>query len=506
VADTAAGYARWPDRMTTTDSSDRNRWLALYVLCAGMLMIVLDATIVNVALPTIQDDLGFSQSNLAWVVNAYMIPFGGLLLLAGRIGDLIGQRRIFLSGLGVFTLASLVCAASQSQEMLVGARFIQGIGGAFASAVILGMIVTMFPEPAKQAKAIGVYGFVASAGGSIGLLLGGVLTEAISWHWIFIINAPIGVVVAYLALQLVEKREGIGLDQGADFPSAALITVSLMLGVFTILQITEWGWVDARTIGLGALSAVLLAAFIHRQATIANPLMPLRLFRNRNVAGSNALQALLVAGMFGMFFLGALYLQRVLGYDALEVGLAFLPTTIVMGALSLGFSEKLIMRFGPRTTLIPGVCAVVVALLLFARTPVDGDYLTDLLPPFLLIAVGVGTAFPAIMTLAMSGATPQDAGLASGFVNTSMQVGGAIGLAVLATLSTERTKSLLDEGVSNPSALTSGYHLAYLIGAGLAAIAVAIAVFVLRPAPMPQPHGEAEAGQGKPGPALPESS
>ncbi|MGV1049434.1 MAG: MFS transporter [Solirubrobacterales bacterium] len=491
--------------MTTDSSTDRNRWLALYVLCAGMLMIVLDATIVNVALPSIQDSLDFSQSNLAWVVNAYMIPFGGLLLLAGRIGDLVGQRRIFLAGLAVFTVASLVCAASQSQEMLVGARFVQGVGGAFASAVILGMIVTMFPEPAKQAKAIGVYGFVASAGGSIGLLLGGVLTDAISWHWIFLINLPIGIAVAFLALRLVESREGIGLAQGADFPGAALITVSLMLGVFTILQITEWGWIDARTLGLGAVSATLLAIFIYRQATIANPLMPLRLFRSRNVAGSNALQALLVAGMFGMFFLGALYLQRVLGYSPLEVGLAFLPTTIVMGALSLGFSEKLIMRFGPRTTLIPGVCLVVVALLLFARTPVDGDYLVDLLPPFLLIAVGVGTSFPAIMTLAMSGATPSDAGLASGLVNTSMQVGGAIGLAVLATLSTERTQDLLGSGVSNASALTSGYHLAYLVGAGLAATAVAIAVFVLR-APAPAAAPQAEHGQGTHEPAYSESS
>jgi EmrB/QacA subfamily drug resistance transporter len=459
---------------------DRTRWLALYVLCAGMLMIVLDATIVNVALPSIQDDLGFSQNNLAWVVNAYMIPFGGLLLLAGRIGDLVGQRRVFLFGLAIFTAASLVCAVSQGQEMLVGARFVQGIGGALSSAVILGMIVTMFPQPGDQAKAIGVYGFVASAGGSIGLLLGGVLTEAISWHWIFIINLPIGIGVAYLARRLVANPQGIGLSEGADYPGAALITSSLMLGVFTILQITEWGWVDTRTLALSAISATLLGLFIHRQATIANPLMPLRLFRSRNVAGSNVLQALLVAGMFGMFFLGALYLQRVLGYSALDVGLAFLPTTLVMGSLSLGFSEKLIMRFGPRTTLIPGVCMVVVALLLFARVPVDADYVVDLLPPFLLIGVGVGTSFPAIMTLAMSGATPADSGLASGLVNTSMQVGGAIGLAVLATLSTERTESLLGDGATQASALTSGYHVAYLIGAILAAVAVAIAVFVLR--------------------------
>jgi EmrB/QacA subfamily drug resistance transporter len=481
---------------TAETTPDRTRWIALYVLCAGMLMIVLDATIVNVALPSIQDSLGFSQNNLAWVINAYMIPFGGLLLLAGRIGDLVGQRRVFLIGLTVFTTASLVCAASQSQEMLVGARFVQGIGGALASAVILGMIVTMFPEPGNQAKAIGVYGFVASAGGSIGLLLGGVLTQAISWHWIFLINLPIGIATAYLARRHVVSREGIGLREGADYPGAALITVSLMLGVFTILKITEWGWLDTRTIVLSAISAALLALFIRRQATIANPLMPLRLFRSRNVAGSNVLQALLVAGMFGMFFLGALYLQRVLRYDALEVGLAFLPTTLVMGTLSLGFSEKLIMRFGPRRTLIPGVCLVVVALLLFARTPADASYLTDLLPPFLLIGIGVGTSFPAIMTLAMSGATPQDSGLASGFVNTSMQVGGAIGLAVLATLSTERTESLLAGGASHASALTSGYHLAYLIGAALAAIAVAIAVFVLRaPAAPPQlAAAEQEAG------------
>jgi EmrB/QacA subfamily drug resistance transporter len=487
--------------MNTTEN-DRTRWLALYVLCAGMLMIVLDATIVNVALPSIQDDLGFSQNNLAWVINAYMIPFGGLLLLAGRMGDLLGQRRVFLFGLAIFTAASLLCAGAQSQEMLVGARFIQGIGGALASAVILGMIVTMFPEPAAQAKAIGVYGFVASAGGSIGLLLGGVLTDAISWHWIFFINLPIGIAVAYLAKRLVADPQGIGLSAGADYPGAALITSSLMLGVFTILQIVEWGWFDVKTVILSAISAALLALFIHRQATIANPLMPLRLFRNRNVAGSNVLQALLVAGMFGMFFLGALYLQRVLGYDALEVGLAFLPTSVLMGALSLGLSEKLIMRFGPRNTLIPGVCLVVLALLLFARTPVDGNYLTDLLPPFLLIAIGIGTSFPSIMTLAMSGSTPEDAGLASGFVNTSMQVGGAVGLAVLATLSTERTESLLADGESLASALNSGYHLAYLIGAGLAAIAVAIAVFVLR---APQPGAMPSHAEGEPEPALSEA-
>src|SRR6185312_601074 len=460
--------------------AEQRSWIALYVLCAAMLMIVLDATIVNVALPSIQDDLGFSQSSLAWVVNAYLIPFGGLLLLAGRLGDLLGQRRVFLVGLAIFTVASALCALSPAQGVLIGARFVQGVGGALASAVILGMIVTMFPRPADQAKAIGVYGFVASAGGSIGLLLGGILTEAISWHFIFVVNLPIGVLVGWLALRLVDDPKGLGLKEGADFPGAALVTLALMLGVFTILQITEWGWGDVRTVAGLLIAMALFAVFIHRQATIANPLMPLRLFRSRNVAGANALQALLVAGMFGMFFLGALYLQKVLHYSALEVGLAFLPTTVVMGALSLGFSEKLLMRFGPRNILIPGFILVTIALLLFARTPVDGNYLTDLLPPFLLIAVGIGTSFPGIMTLAMSGATQEDAGLASGMVNTSMQVGGAVGLAVLATLSTERTENLEAAGHSAASALTSGYHLAYLIGAGLAFASVLIAIFVLR--------------------------
>jgi EmrB/QacA subfamily drug resistance transporter len=463
-----------------TTAPEKNRWLALYVLCAGMLMIVLDGTIVNVALPSIQEDLHFSQANLAWVVNAYLIPFGGLLLLAGRLGDLLGQRRVFLVGLAIFTVASALCAASPDQGVLIGARFIQGIGGALSSAVILAMIVRMFTAPNERAKAIGVYGFVASAGGSIGLLLGGVLTEAISWHFIFVINLPIGVLVGWLALRLVDDPEGLGLQEGADFPGAALVTVALMLGVFTILQITEWGWIDPRTIAGLLISLVLLLVFLRRQGRVANPLMPLRLFQSRNVVGANSVQALLVAGMFGMFFLGALYLQKVLDYSALEVGLAFLPTTIVMGGLSLGFSEKLIMRFGSRNILIPGFVLVTIALLLFARTPVDGDYVTDLLPPFLLIGIGIGTSFPGIMTLAMSGATPEDAGLASGLVNTSMQVGGAVGLAVLATLSTERSENLQAAGHSAASALTAGYHLAYLVGAGLAFASVLIAIFVLR--------------------------
>jgi EmrB/QacA subfamily drug resistance transporter len=461
-------------------TNDRTRWLALYVLCAGVLMIVIDATIVNVALPSIQADLGFSQSNLAWVVNAYLIAFGGLLLLAGRVGDLIGQRRVFMTGLTVFSVASLLCAVAQSQAMLIGARFVQGAGGALTSAVVLGMIVTMFPEPREQAKAIGVYGFVASAGGSIGLLAGGVLTEAINWHWIFFINVPIGAATMLLALRLVDAREGLGLKAGADVPGAAALTGGLMLAVYTILEVHEQGWGSLQTLGLGAVAVGLIAAFVARQARIANPLMPLRLLRSRAVAGANLIQALLVMGMFGMFFLGALYMQQILGYDALEVGLAFLPATIVMGATSLRFSGPLIMRFGPRTPLIAGLASIGAGLLLFARTPVDGSYVVDVAPAMVFIGLGAGLGFPSLMGLAMSGATPADSGLASGLVNTSVQVGGAIGLAVLATLATQRTDGLLGDGETAPVALNSGFHLAYLIGAALVGVAIVLAVTVLR--------------------------
>jgi EmrB/QacA subfamily drug resistance transporter len=468
--------------MNAETGTGDSRWLALYVLCAGVLMIVLDATIVNVALPSIQDDLGFSQNNLAWVVNAYLIAFGGLLLLAGRAGDLLGQRRVFLAGLAVFTGASLLCALAQSQGVLIGARFVQGIGGALASAVILGMIVTMFPEPREQAKAIGVYTFVAVAGGSIGLLAGGVLTEAINWHWIFFVNLPIGVATALLARRLIADSDGIGLRRGADIPGALLLTGGLMLGVYTILEAGEQGWGSTQTLALGGVSVALVAAFLLRQSRIANPLMPLRLFGSRNVAGANGIQALLVVGMFGMFFLGALYMQRILGYDPLEVGLAFLPWTIVMAAMSLRVTARLNLHFGPKATLIPSLVVIAAGLLFFARTPVDASYAVDILPSMILMGLGTGLAFPSLMTLAMSGATEEDAGLASGLANTSMQVGGAIGLAVLATLATERTDGLVADGESAAAALNGGYHLAYLVGAALVLVAIAVAVTVLKPA------------------------
>ncbi len=458
------------------------RWIALYVLCVGMLMIVLDATVVNVALPAIQDDLGFSQSGLAWVVNAYLIAFGGLLLLAGRLGDIISRRGMFLAGIGVFTAASLLCGLAQSQELLVAARFVQGAGGAMTSAVILGMIVTMFPEPREQAKAIGVFAFVASAGGAVGLLVGGILTQSISWHWIFFVNVPIGIVTAVLAGRLIEGDRGIGFGDGADFAGAVLVTGSLMLGVYTIIgPAAEYGWGSGRTLTIGAISLALLAAFVAREATARNPLVPLRIFRSRNIAGANLIQVLSVAGMFGMFFLGALYLQRILAYDALQTGLAFLPVTILMGILSVRYTDRLVMRFGARKLVLGGLALFMTGLALFARAPVDGDYVIDILPVMVLLGIGAGLCFPALMTLAMSGATPSDAGLASGLINTTAQVGGSLGLAVLATLSASRSDRLIGSGESTAAALTSGYHLAFGIGAGLVVVAIAVALTVLQP-------------------------
>jgi EmrB/QacA subfamily drug resistance transporter len=461
-------------------STDRSRWIALVVLCTGMLMIVLDSAIVNVALPPIQSDLGFSQANLAWVVNAYLITFGGLLLLAGRLGDLIGRRTLFLAGLVVFTVASLACGLAQSQEMLVGARFLQGAGGALTSSVILGIIVTMFTAPGEQAKAIGVFSFVASAGASIGLLAGGVLTQGIDWHWIFFVNLPIGIATALLALRYVERDQGVGIRAGADVAGGALITGSLMLGVYTILEAANYGWGSARTLGLGALALVLLAAFLVRESRIANPLVPLDIFRSRRIAGANAVQILTVAGIFGMFFLGVLYLQRVLGYDAIETGLAFLPVSILIGILSLGFSARLSIRYGPTAVLIPGLALIMVGLLGFARVPVDGSYVGDLLPVMIPLGIGAGLFFPTLTTLAMSGVPASESGVASGLLNTSLQVGGSIGLAVLATLSATRTDNLLAGGDSTAAALTSGYHFAFLIATGLVGAAMVVALTVLR--------------------------
>jgi len=462
-------------------SADRSRWMALVVLCAGMLMIVLDVTIVNVALPSIQASLGFSQAGLAWVINAYLISFGGLLLLAGRLGDLAGRRNVFLTGLAIFTVASMACGLAQSQGMLVGARFVQGIGGALTSAVILGVIVTLFPEPREMAKAIGVYAFVASAGGAVGLLAGGILTQAINWHWIFFVNLPIGIVTAILALRVVPRDRGTGLRNGADVAGALLITGAMMLSVFTIVKpAAEDGWLAGRTLAFGAASLVLLAGFIVRQRTARNPLMPLRILAARKIAAANLIQVLGVAGMYGMFFLGALYLREMLGYSPLQIGLAFLPVAVVMGALSVRYTERLATRFGARTTLVAGLALIAGALFLFTQAPVHGGYVLHDLPVMVLMGAGSGLAFPALMTVAMAGATPADAGLSSGLVNTTAQVGGALGLAVLATVSAGRSSTLAARGDGTLAALNGGYHLAFGIAGGLVAAAIAIALAALR--------------------------
>jgi EmrB/QacA subfamily drug resistance transporter len=470
---------------------ERDRWISLVILCVGFFMIILDQTIVNVALPSIQSDLEFSQSNLAWVVNAYLIAFGGLLLLGGRLGDLVGRKRVFLIGLTIFTAASVLCGVAPNQGMLIGARFIQGVGGALTAAVILGMIVTMFPQPGERARAIAVYSFVASAGGSVGLLAGGFLTQAISWHWIFFVNLPIGVATALLAVRRIRSDEGIGLAKGADVPGAILIVSSLMLGVYTIVEASNYGWNSAHTLGFGGVAILLLGAFILRESRTPNPLVPLRIFRSRTVSGANLIQALMVAGLFGMFFLGALYLQRVLDYGAIQVGLAFMPVALGIAALSLGFSARLIMRFGARATLLPGLVLIVAGLGLIQRVPVEANYVSDLLPAMLLLGIGAGISFPSLMTLAMSGATASDSGLASGLVNTAAQVGGALGLAVLATLSTARTENLLAAAEPVSSALTDGFRFAWTVGAALVIGGIVLWATLLRPSAQPAPAAAA---------------
>jgi EmrB/QacA subfamily drug resistance transporter len=457
-----------------------SRWLSLLVLCVGFLMVVVDSTIVNVALPSIQRDLRFSQSSLAWVVNAYLIAYAGIMLLAGRLGDLIGRKRIFLTGLALFTTASLLCGLSFRQPVLIAARFVQGVGGALSSAVLLAMVVTLFPEPAERARAMGIFAFVASAGGAIGLLAGGVITQTISWHWIFFVNLPIGIATAVAAIRLIESDAGIGLGAGADVLGAALVTAGLMLGVYTIVTSDAYGLVSLHTLGLGALALALLAGFVARQALAANPLMPLRLFRSRNLSVANLIQSLMVAAFFALFFLGSLDLQRVLHYGPLAIGLAFLPNTIAMAALSIGLAARLITRFGARTVLLVGLSCIAAGLLLFVRSPLHADYVRDLLLPLLLLGVGASLSFTSLSLIAMSGVSPADAGLASGLLNTTTQVGAALGLAVLATVSTTQAGQLMAQGQSLTSALSDGFHLAWAISAALALVTILLAATLLK--------------------------
>ncbi len=462
-------------------NSERRRWLALAVLCLGQLMMVLDATIVNVALPSIQHDLHFTQSNLTWVIDGYLITFGGFLLLAGRVGDLVGRKRVFLAGLVMFTVASVLCGIADSQALLIGARLLQGIGGAVASSVILAIIVTEFPGKAEQAKAMGLYAFVSAGGGSIGLLAGGALTQSLDWHWIFFVNVPIGVVAFVLGSALIEENEGIGLAGGIDVLGSILVTLATMAGAFAIVKSTEYGLLSARTLGVGGASLVLLGAFLALEARLENPIMPLRILRLRMLMGSSLVRGLLVTGMFSAFFLGSLYLERVLGYNAIETGLAFMPLTIAIGTMSMGISARAVQRFGAVRTLASGLAGIIAGLLLLAGQGVHASYFPGLFFAFLLLGLGAGASFLPLLTIGMSDAPARDAGLASGIVNVSVQLFGAIGLATLGTIATDHTKALSASGQELSSALTGGYHLAYLVAAACVAFGILAAALVLRP-------------------------
>ena len=458
-----------------------SRWLSLIILCTGFLLIVVDMTIVNVALPSIQKDLGFSPSGLAWVVNAYLIAFAGLLLLAGRIGDLVGRKRVFLAGLAIFTGASVLCGLSFAQPMLVAARFVQGVGGAVSSAVILAMIVNLFPEPIERAKAFGIFSFIASAGAAVGLIAGGLITQAVSWHWIFFVNVPIGLATALVAARLLENDRGIGLGRGADALGAVMITAALMLGVYTIVQTSDNGLASTRTAVLGAVTLALAGAFVVRQARGRNPILPLRLFRSRMVTGANLVQALMSVSFLGFFFLGSLDLERVLGYGPMAIGLAFLPVAIVMAVFSVRFSAQLIGRFGPYAILVCGLAVAGVALAMVGVGPTNPNYALHMMLPMAMLGLGGGLAFPALTMIAMADVAPSDAGLASGLLNTTGQVGGAFGLAVLATVAGGRTVALARQGTDGAAALAGGYHFAWLVCAAIVVVTLAGAAWLLRP-------------------------
>lgn len=458
---------------------DRSRLPALIVLCAGALMAIVDETIVAVSLPAIQRDLGFTRSGLAWVTSAYLIAFGGLLLLSGRLGDILGRTRVFLAGLTVFTAASAVCGLAWNGPVLLVARFVQGAGAAALTAVVLGMIATLFPEPGERAKAIGAFSFVQASGGTIGSLSGGLITQAASWHWIFAVNVPIGAAALGFAARLLPREPGTRAAR-TDVPGALLVTAALMTLVYTITTIERYGWLSTHTAGFGAVALGLLAGFVVRQAKAENPLLPLRLFRSRMLSGANVVLFLLVASMFGFMFTTVLYLRQVAGLSAQSTGVAMIPSAATIAVVSLGLSAKLNTRFGERRVLLAGLALLVLGLGLLGRVPVDAVYAVDVLPGLLVLGVGFGMAMPALMAQGMSDATPEEAGLASGLFNTTQQVGGALGLAVLAVLSATRTESLRASGAEPAVALLAGYHAAYLTGMGVVAVALLVASVTLR--------------------------
>jgi len=459
---------------------ERRRWLALIVLCLGVLMIVLDTTIVNVALPSIKTDLHFTDASLVWVVNAYMLTFGGFLLLGGRLGDLYGHRRLFLAGIVVFTGASLACGLAHSQEMLVAARAVQGVGGAVVTAVALSLIMMLFQTPADRAKAMGIYGFVCAGGGSVGVLLGGLLTSTLDWHWIFLVNIPLGAIVFAWCLRLLPGGSGHAAGGKLDVGGAITVTLSLMLAVYAIVNGNENGWTSARTLGMLAAAVVLLVVFLVVESRVREPLMPLGMFRLRNVAAANVVGVLWAAAMFAWFFLSALYMQLVLGYGPMQVGLAFLPANLIMAAFSLGLSAKIVMRFGIRGPIAVGLLLAAAGLALFAFAPEDGEFATHVLPGMVLLGIGAGMALNPVLLAAMSDVSPADSGLASGLVNTAFMMGGALGLAVLASTAAAKTAALQALGVDARAAINGGYHVAFLLGALCAAAAAAYGYLVIR--------------------------
>lgn len=470
---------------------ERKRWLALIVLCLGVLMIVLDTTIVNVALPSIRADLGFTETSLVWVVNAYMLTFGGFLLLGGRLGDLFGHRKLFLLGITLFTLASAACGLANSQALLITARAVQGLGGAVVSAVSLSLIMNLFTSPSDRAKAMGIYGFVCAGGGSIGVLLGGLLTSALSWHWIFLVNLPIGVAVYAACVALLPTAQPLADRAKLDVAGAITVTASLMLAVYAIVHGNEAGWTSMQTLAQLGVAIALMIAFLIIESRVSHPLMPLHMFALRNVATANVVGVLWAAAMFAWFFISALYMQRVLNYSAMQVGLAFLPANIIMAVFSLGLSAKLVMRFGIRAPLSLGLLVATVGLVLFARAPAGGSFVLDVLPGMVLLGLGAGVAFNPVLLAAMSDVAPDESGLASGVVNTSFMMGGALGLAILASLAAARTESLAAAGADVATALNGGYHLAFLLGAIAAVLASVLAGAFVRTRSHGHTQGEA---------------
>jgi EmrB/QacA subfamily drug resistance transporter len=461
-------------------SNDRRRWMALVVVCLAQLMIVLDTTIVNVALPAVQHDLHFTQSNLTWVINAFLVTFGSFLLLAGRLGDLVGRRPVFLIGVVVFTAASALCGLAPNQGFLIAARFVQGLGAALQASGILAIIVTEFPAPGERARALSAYVFVAVAGGSLGLLAGGVLTETLSWHWIFFVNLPIGLATIALGRALIPRDEGLGLEHGVDWLGSVLVTLSLMTAIYAILQATNHGWGSEQVLGFGALAGVLMAAFLALESRIENPIMPLRILRLRGLVGSSVVRGFLVTGMYSTFFLGTLYLEHVLHYSALQTGLAFLPWTVTVGILSLGLTARMVARFGPMRVMIGGMLTVVVGLLVLTQTGAGTSFFPMVLGAYLAIGLGIGSAFMPLLSIAMADVPASEAGLGSGITNVSQQVAGALGLAVLGTIATNHTKALAAQHHGIITSLISGYHVAFVIGAVSVVTGIVTALLVLR--------------------------